>query len=403
MIKIDRRSSESKGKHSVSRRLGVLGAVVAIVLSFSMYRSVIDGGYEQIVDRATSEAGLIVEITRGFVNSYSAYQARYAEGKLPNPAIFRAAALARVEAGVYKGDMFQTSVVGLPGREVGQVARDATMRQQLRNLEAAPSTAYISNVFAVDDVTTHRSVWAFKASDQACVDCHNRMLNLQGEDRWQVGDLMGAQVVEQIIDPELNSVRHTAVIQSALTFAAVFAAWFCGLYLYNHFRLTRELRTLASIDPLTGCSNRRDLYERVEKLQGRISGSLLMLDLDKFKLINDNYGHDMGDEVIKDFSKRIKSAVRSDDWVARFGGEEFVVWLPNIKPSNAIKLAERIRTDVERSTVVHGDKSIQYTVSIGLRIVENDTPELFETWMKAADNMLYRAKMEGRNRVVCEV
>lgn len=396
------RRADRKSDIKVSLRFGILGVVLAVAISSSMHQSVMQEGYDQVVSRASSEAGLIVEITRGFVRTYSAYQVRFADGKLPNPAIFRAAALARVEAGGHEGGLFQTSVVGLPGREIAQVAEDSFMRQQLLDLKSSPSTPYLSSVFAVDGKTSHRSIWAFKASEQACADCHNRLQNFKGDNRWEKGDLMGAQVVEQNIDPQLNNVNRTAFIQCALTFTAVFAAWLCGMYLINHFRLTRQLKLLASVDPMTGCINRRELYERVEKMEKRLSGALLMLDLDKFKQINDSYGHDVGDEVIKDFAHRLKNLVRSDDWVARVGGEEFVVWLPGIKRMDAIKLAERLRTDIEKAQVVQGDLVVQYTVSIGLRIVEDDISELFDTWMKAADNMLYKAKTEGRNRVVCE-
>ena len=151
---------------------------------------------------------------------------------------------------------------------------------------------------------------------------------------------------------------------------------------------------------MTGCINRREMYARINRMTARANGALLMLDLDRFKNINDYYGHAAGDEVIVDFSRRIKNALRNDDWAARIGGEEFVVWLPNVKPASALQITERLRKDIEVTPLELDDVTINYTVSIGLHIVENDPPSLFDSWIKAADELLYRAKSEGRNRVV---
>lgn len=137
-------------------------------------------------------------------------------------------------------------------------------------------------------------------------------------------------------------------------------------------------------------------------MQNRTNGAVLMLDLDKFKLINDTFGHKAGDKVIQDFSSSLRAALREDDWVARIGGEEFVVWILGVEPIDAIKMAERFLANAEQAPVVDA-KKITYTVSIGLHIVQNATPTLFDNWMKATDELLYRAKETGRNRIVCAV
>ena len=94
---------------------------------------------------------------------------------------------------------------------------------------------------------------------KSCADCHNKLQHLTGSDRWQVGDMMGAQLVEQNIRPQLDNAKFNALTQCILIFAAVFAGWFCMLYLSKHFRLTRKLQLLATTDPLTGCINRREV------------------------------------------------------------------------------------------------------------------------------------------------
>ena len=343
-----------------------------------------------------------LEITGGFVRTYSAYGALYTDkNTLPNPAIFRAAALEDAEKSERDGGTFTTGVLGLPGRQIRLTAEDEETRTQLLELASEPNKDVVSSVSSVDGKTSHRSLWAFYATDQACADCHNRLQSLTGEDQWKLGDLMGAQIVERDISSQFNSVRRNAIVQTVLLFVAVLAAWICCLYLINHFRLTRELKILATTDPLTGFLNRRAFNARIRNLQGSTNGALLMLDLDHFKRINDTYGHDVGDEVIKDFSQRIKQQIRDDDWAVRLGGEEFAVWLSDIKAINAIKIAERIRENVETAEITRSGELINYTTSIGVNIINNDKATSFESWLKKADNLLYRAKAQGRNRIIC--
>lgn len=394
---IDRRST----KRTVSVRYACIGLMLAMSLAFAMNHIVAQQGYVQVLEKAESEAGLIVDMTTGFVKTYSAYNARYANGALPNPATFRAKALQHLEQKSRDNDIYLTRVVGLPGREIAEVAEDENMRNQMLELQTYPSTRVQSEVIVKDSQKTHRSVWAFIASDQACADCHNHIQNLTGDDRWQLGDLMGAQVVEQIIDQQLAVIDRSAYFQALLLFTAVAAAWICSMYLLNHVRMAKELKTLATTDHMTGCINRREFYERVSHLQGLASGALLMLDLDKFKQINDTYGHDAGDEVIRDFSRCVRNVLRTDDWFSRFGGEEFVVWLQNVKPIHAIQIAERIKRETENSQVITNRSEIRYTVSIGLQMVQNEKPKLIDTWIQSADKLLYRAKSEGRNRIIC--
>jgi two-component system, cell cycle response regulator len=163
---------------------------------------------------------------------------------------------------------------------------------------------------------------------------------------------------------------------------------------------------LAVTDQLTGLHNRRYLDSHVGALfdQSVLRArplSLLMLDVDKFKHVNDTYGHDAGDEVLRDFAARIQTCTRGVDLVARMGGEEVVVVLPDTAIDAAQAVAERIREKVaELSFEIHrGQQKIPVTVSIGLATrhpSDADTASLF----KRADEALYQAKSTGRNRVV---
>jgi len=159
----------------------------------------------------------------------------------------------------------------------------------------------------------------------------------------------------------------------------------------------------AQTDPLTGALNRYGLdkgFEREMNLARRNKDdlSILVLDIDHFKKVNDNYGHDFGDTILKEISCHIKSHIRKTDVFARFGGEEFVVLLNNTNRSGALLLAERIRQQIEKASVMFKDEKVFYTTSVGVASLnENDNRISF---FNRADSALYEAKKNGRNRVV---
>lgn len=295
-----------------------------------------------------------------------------------------------------------TSVVGLPGREIAFPAIDEQMKRQIAQLELAPDTDHMESVYKQGDQTIHRTLWPFFATEPSCANCHNQLQNLTGGDQWRVGDLMGAQHVDQDISSSLMKASQYVLIVAALVFLTFLALSYCGLIMYKQYQLRKELSMLATTDSMTGCINRREMYARIYGLKTPVSGALLLLDLDRFKQINDTHGHAAGDAVIQDFAARIKTAVRANDWAARIGGEEFVVWLPDASPSTALLVAERLRKEIEASSLEHEDATINYTVSIGIHIVNNDSPSLLDSWIKMADEHLYRAKSNGRNCIEFE-
>jgi two-component system cell cycle response regulator len=182
----------------------------------------------------------------------------------------------------------------------------------------------------------------------------------------------------------------------------------------DHLRTNAILRESSIIglnaavtDPLTGLYNRRYAQSHINLLleDARSNGgsvTALMVDIDHFKSINDVHGHFVGDQVICSVAHTLKSAIRASDLVARFGGEEFVVILPNISPKDANTLAQRLRRKV--SEITTDATPIAITISIG--ISRFDTAELFESGLenydqllKEADQALYHAKRAGRNCV----
>jgi diguanylate cyclase (GGDEF)-like protein/PAS domain S-box-containing protein len=167
--------------------------------------------------------------------------------------------------------------------------------------------------------------------------------------------------------------------------------------------LEKKLEELSKTDPLTSVLNRRAFDEILENEFSRFKRSnenyaLLILDIDHFKKVNDNYGHHVGDAVLKEVAKTCQSSLRRHDTVARVGGEEFCIILPYISSDNASKIAEKLREKIMHSVVQSDDNRISVTVSIGVAEVERADTNSSEA-MKRADNKLYEAKKAGRNRV----
>jgi len=167
--------------------------------------------------------------------------------------------------------------------------------------------------------------------------------------------------------------------------------------------LVEELSKAASEDALTGLTNRRQFTKELLKEISRSKRfkrnvTIAMLDIDHFKGINDSYGHSCGDEVLKDIALMLKDNSRDVDIVSRWGGEEFMVLLPELSMEQARIWANRIRKMVEERQVHYEERVIAYTVSIGLvtDVHENVT---FESLVKAVDKRLYKAKEAGRNRI----
>jgi two-component system, NtrC family, C4-dicarboxylate transport sensor histidine kinase DctB len=168
--------------------------------------------------------------------------------------------------------------------------------------------------------------------------------------------------------------------------------------------LSEHLKTMSISDPLTGCYNRRYFQEIAPKMvsaaqRHRRSISILMLDVDFFKKINDSHGHLAGDAVLKGIAQACRAALREPDFLVRFGGEEFVAVLPDTATSEALLVAERLREAIERLQVPFGELALRATVSIGLSefVAAEDS---LEKAFARADTALYEAKRSGRNRVV---
>ena len=164
-----------------------------------------------------------------------------------------------------------------------------------------------------------------------------------------------------------------------------------------------RLRELATTDGLTQVSNRhafqeklRDEFRRAQRYDAPLG--LILLDVDHFKQINDQYGHQVGDQVLRQLAEVLKGAIRETDFVARYGGEEFAVILPNTHLAGALTVAERISHDIHRMHL-SAQKQLRVTASFGISCFPTRAIASAEQLIKAADDAMYRAKNEGRNKI----
>jgi diguanylate cyclase (GGDEF)-like protein len=167
--------------------------------------------------------------------------------------------------------------------------------------------------------------------------------------------------------------------------------------------LLEEVGQKAIIDPLTGAYNKKEILEQLKRFlmiylrYKQNSFSVVMFDIDFFKRVNDNYGHLAGDFILKEIGFLTKKVIRSSDVFGRFGGEEFILILPETKIVGALKLAERLRKAVENHDFIFNGQKIPITISLGVTSVSKT--DSVESLFDRCDMALYEAKRKGRNRV----
>lgn len=165
-------------------------------------------------------------------------------------------------------------------------------------------------------------------------------------------------------------------------------------------RQNKKLEILSKTDPLTGLSNRRSLEERYQQSELlKEDYAVIMGDIDDFKKVNDTYGHDIGDKVLKAVAEIFKASVRNNDIVCRWGGEEILIFLPKCSREDAVSIAERILENIRDLKIDALDETVfQVTMTLGVSV--SFEAESFEEVMRAADRRLYDGKHAGKNQVV---
>jgi diguanylate cyclase (GGDEF)-like protein len=218
------------------------------------------------------------------------------------------------------------------------------------------------------------------------------MLALRGAYTVASGTLLNTLFAGDLVQFAYVSAYLILGVLSGLTFVLLVAE-----------RLRLELERMATLDSLTGIYNRRtftDLVERELARAGRAGSSvaLIVIDLDHFKMVNDRYGHVAGDAVLRSFVATANAALRKQDLLGRYGGEEFCVVLPGASPPEAVLIAQRLRESVEAHPVHVADRPIRYTISAGVAHSNRAGLDL-DSLVRDADEALYRAKNRGRNQV----
>ncbi len=202
----------------------------------------------------------------------------------------------------------------------------------------------------------------------------------------------------------LQQVLMPAALSEATRFSSTIIAWslatplsfFVGLRMLDNYHLTLDLERAAMHDPLTGAATRARFYERVAEI-GHIPASLLIVDIDNFKKFNDTNGHLAGDAALRQVAATLIGNCRSEDVVARFGGEEFVILLPGAAKDDGVRVAERLAARLRECRIEIADKRLSVTASFG--VAEVSDPDHIDEAIAQADAALYKAKQAGRDTV----
>jgi diguanylate cyclase (GGDEF)-like protein len=209
---------------------------------------------------------------------------------------------------------------------------------------------------------------------------------------------------------EIFAALRKSILLLALILLAVFsgALWVVKIGTDQLLIAQHRLREMATRDPLTGILNRREIFRRadheIERGDRRDANlakeslGIIMLDIDRFKQVNDTYGHTVGDQVLKEVAGRIQGSIREYDFVGRYGGEEFLIIMPCTSLAETAALAERIRSAIRETPFSFAEHSCQITASLGIAIT-GDGPQRFGLALERADEGLYLAKNAGRDQV----
>lgn len=211
-------------------------------------------------------------------------------------------------------------------------------------------------------------------------------------------------VIGEISDHPLTQLHLLSSIISPIIIAPL-VTWFAvGLIIEIH-NLEREMRLLATYDALTEALTRHAFDNQCNSLfrlsqRNPASVSVLFMDIDNFKAINDNYGHLVGDRILKSLGQTLNRCKRVCDLVGRFGGDELVVMLPNTDSAGAMNFAHKIQTQIQNNKVEIANYPLEYSVSIGLSVSDLATPIDLDELFQMADRALYQAKKNGKNCIV---
>lgn len=268
-----------------------------------------------------------------------------------------------------------------------------------------------------EKVHVYRSKSQFEKALETNLNCHRIAEEFLSENRVRELDILRVRYETEAKEWEIERLRREKTTQQKMITAAAVGLVLAGVSLILFYRnvrfrarFNRELEEaysrverLSQIDTLTGLANRRAMMRSLSNEQTRSSRTgrefgLIMADIDSFKQVNDRHGHTCGDEVLIEVAKRVKQALRNQDVASRWGGEEFLLLLPETSLKSSIKVAEKIRILVENTPFLWKNVSIQLSMTFG---VSAGGMIPVDEAIQLADSALYRGKRDGKNRVNC--
>ena len=292
-------------------------------------------------------------------------------------------------------------------RHWGTETQSEDMKTEMVSSIVFVSDAIARMLYAVDKANPLTTIYATSVEKLGLSSGEvDRMILSCGEQMTETMDVFNIPVNECLnCEAILEEARQQLVNVSLGLAADLTQAKVCT---YSLREKNEELAKASVSDALTGLNNRAGLDQALAEMQSAratakqtLPYSIIMVDLDKFKSINDTYGHSAGDDVLRSVGKSLSDCARATDFVARYGGEEFAVVLTNAGKTEGKVVAERFRASIQRKPIELKDRVLEVTASVGVASSDSFEPGVhFQTVLDAADAALYKAKREGRNRVV---
>lgn len=397
-----------------------ISAVIVLFLAFisySRYQTVNDLLIQTMLHEAESYANLII-VTRHWNASYGGVYVEKKQGMAANPYLAKTGVQADIRATdgrvlTLKNPALMTKEISALTAENGIVRfhmislqplnpdnnPDAFERSALQRFEAGEKKAWQI------DRTSRPPLFRYVSPlpvEQSCLKCHARQGYRLGDIRGGVSVLVPASdLLDQMATNRSQRITDFLITIGLLLGVLFFLTW---KLLSRLDEAQRRLKHIAVTDELTGIRNRRYIMTQLTKEYQRAvrSGdplSLILIDIDHFKRVNDSHGHAAGDTVLKAIAKEMAQALRTYDLLGRIGGEEFLLAAPGSTLDDAIVLAERVRERIRNRTVREGGADIRVTVSAGVTSLSEQDADI-DALLARADEALYLAKQQGRDRVI---
>ena len=318
---------------------------------------------------------------------------------LPNPATFAIELSEAINLDNQAMNIWMYSNQPFYWRKDTAVPKNQVERDALAFLQQNPN-----EIYTYSDDNRYFFGSAITMSDQSCVDCHNNH-PASSKQTWQVGEVRAVLAVS--IDNHNQAKSPTLVVITCIIYFLLFFCFVVVLYLLNQKKKLKSTIEQANTDKLTGCYNRNYVNNylipqffstaNAREYQGV---ALMLIDIDHFKQVNDQFGHDIGDQCLVEMSEVLKAELRNSDIAIRWGGEEFMIFIPDVSEQDIAMISERIRLSVANYDFT--DKNLKKTVSAGVCYIKAIANPDFYSVVKTADNALYEAKKAGRNTVVVD-